>query len=295
MIISASRRTDIPAYFSKWFINRIRAGYCLVANPFNSKQVTEVSLLPADVDVIIFWTRNPAPLFPHLDELDDRGFRYYFQYTILGYPREIDRHGSRLAYSLERFCRLADRIGVGKVIWRYDPILLTERTGLAYHLEQFERIAEALRGCSQSAVISLYDEYAGHRLRMRRVEEQGYRLLDERSISEGERRRFFTTLASIARSNGMTLFSCAEPADLEGYGIRKGACIDAGYIERTFGIKVSDKKDPHQREACRCCVSKDIGAYGTCLMGCAYCYATPDFQRAVAQYQKHNPLNPSMI
>src|SRR5512139_3841787 len=110
MIISASRRTDIPAFYAPWFINRVRAGFCEVPNPFNRQQVSRISLSPEDVDVIVFWTRNPRSLFPYLDELERRGYRYYFQYTLLGYPLEIDNHGPPSIASLVTFRELAQRV-----------------------------------------------------------------------------------------------------------------------------------------------------------------------------------------
>ncbi len=122
MIISASRRTDIPAFYAEWFMQRIRAGYCTVPNPFNRGQVSTISLAPEDVDAIVFWTRFPRPLLPHLDELDRCGYRYYFQFTLLDYPRSLETHRPDVRQAVEAFRTLAERIGPERVIWRYDPI-----------------------------------------------------------------------------------------------------------------------------------------------------------------------------
>ena len=146
MIISASRRTDIPAFYAEWMVRRLREGYCTVPNPFNRNQVSRISLRPEDVDAIVFWTRNPRPLMPYLDELDSRGYRYYFQFTILGYPREIDPKSPPAATAVEAFCELAERLGPRRVIWRYDPIVFTGITPPAFHQENFQRLAESLRG-----------------------------------------------------------------------------------------------------------------------------------------------------
>ena len=146
MIISASRRTDIPAFYADWFINRVREGSCEVPNPFNPRQVATISLKPEDVDSIVFWTRSPRPLFRHLRELDGRGFFYYFQYTLLDYPAVIDSHTPPAWRALDTFRALADRIGPERVVWRYDPIVLSEITPPEYHLETFGRLAAALRG-----------------------------------------------------------------------------------------------------------------------------------------------------
>lgn len=127
MIISASRRTDIPAFYSEWFMNRIRAGYCTMVNPYNHKQVSYVSLCPEDVDVIVFWAKNPLPLMPQLQELDDRGLRYYFQYTLTGYQESMEPNLPRIDKEIDTFKKLANLIGPAKVIWRYDPVVLEAR------------------------------------------------------------------------------------------------------------------------------------------------------------------------
>ena len=160
MIVSASRRSDIPAFYAQWFINRIRGGYCTVPNPFNPRQVSRVSLLPEDLDVIVFWTRNPRPLFPYLDELDQRGCRYYFQYTLLGYPAQIDPHSPPRAAAISTFEELAVRIGPQRVIWRYDPLVFSKLTGADYDAENYARLAAALNGATQRSVVSLVDMYA---------------------------------------------------------------------------------------------------------------------------------------
>src|SRR5512135_950390 len=128
MIISASRRTDIPAFYSRWFMNRVRAGYCTVPNPFNANQVKRISLLPEEVDVIVFWTRNPRPLFPFLKELDVRGVRYYFQFTLLDNPRSIDPKTPPAESALQTFRALSEQVGPARVIWRYDPLVLSQIT-----------------------------------------------------------------------------------------------------------------------------------------------------------------------
>ena len=152
MIISASRRTDIPAFYAEWMARRLKEGYCTVANPYNRNQVTRISLTPEDVDAIAFWTRNPRPLMLYLDELDSRGYRYYFQFTILGYPREVDPKSPSAETAVEAFCDLAERLGPRRVIWRYDPILFTGMTSPAFHQENFQRLAESLRGHTRRVV-----------------------------------------------------------------------------------------------------------------------------------------------
>jgi hypothetical protein len=295
MIISASRRTDIPAFYAQWFMNRVRAGYCTVPNPFNPSQVTTISLRPEDVDVIVFWTRNPRPMFRHLEELDRRGYRYYFQYTLLDNPRLLDRKGPPVVASLDTFRELAGRIGPERVIWRYDPIVFSNLTDTRFHQETYARIARALRGHTYRSVISLLDMYRKLDKRLRALAGQGVEVVDYDGKPDQRFDELMHNLVDTAHENGMQLLSCAETRDLQVYGIRPGKCIDDDYIRDVFGLEVSHRKDPSQREACGCVVSRDIGMYETCLFGCQYCYATGSFERARLNYRAHDPHSPSLL
>jgi DNA repair photolyase len=273
VIISASRRTDLPAFHARWFMDRVRAGYCEVVNPYNSTQRSRIDLRPQEVEVIVFWTRNPAALLPHLSELDRRGYRYYFLFTLVDYPALLEPQAPPLEERLQSFRRLADRLGAGRVVWRYDPIVLSSLTDERFHLVRFRRLAAELRGFTHRAVVSLLDEYPKVRRRLKALEPQGLRLL---RLPEGDERLggLMERLAEEAREQGMEIQSCAEKRDLRAYGIAPGACIDPHLIQKLFGISVPARKDPSQRKACRCAVSRDIGAYDTCGYGCLYCYAS---------------------
>ena len=207
MIISASRRTDIPAFYSKWMVHRLREGYCTVANPFNRNHVSVISLLPEDVDVIVFWTRYPQPLMPYLAELDSRGYRYYFQHTILGYPREIDHKSRPGAAAVQTFCELSERLGPSRVIWRYDPIVFTGLTPPAFHRENFQRLAESLRGRTRRSVISIVDSYRKTESRMTALKGTPAAV---RPCHAGEFQSLMRELAEVARANGMDIVSCAR-------------------------------------------------------------------------------------
>jgi hypothetical protein len=287
MIISASRRTDLPAFYAEWLLERLRAGYCLVPNPYTPQQVSRLSLRPEDVDVIVFWTRNPGPLLSHLAELTGRGYRYYFQYTLLSNPPTLDPGASPVEARLAAFRTLAEAIGPERVIWRYDPVVLSTETDYAFHQAQYPRLASALRGYTQRCVISLLDEYRKAQKRM-----QGIRLLPQ--VGE-ELETLMQFLAGTARANGMDMVSCAEAINLQPCGIRPGKCVDDDYIRQVFGLEVIHTKDPAQRPACGCVASRDIGAYDTCLAGCRYCYATSSFKRAKANFQQHDPRSPMQI
>lgn len=291
-IISASRRTDIPAFYADWFVNRIRAGYCTVPNPFNPNQVARISLEPQDVDVIVFWTRNPRPLMRHLAELDARGYRYYFQHTLLDNPRPIEPHTPTLDASLATFRELAGRVGPERVIWRYDPIVWSNITGLEFHRQAYERIARALRGYTRRSVISLLDIYRKAEKRLGALAGQGIELA---APDQDDVEKLMRTLVEIAAANDIEITSCAEQIDLRPYGVRPGKCVDDEYIRRVFGLDVTHDKDPSQRAACGCVVSRDIGMYNSCLFGCAYCYATSGLAQATANHAQHQPDSPSLI
>jgi hypothetical protein len=292
MIISASRRTDIPAFYAEWIVRRLREGYCTVANPYNRNQVTWISLKPEDVDAIVFWTRNPRPLMRYLDELDSRGYRYYFQFTILGYPREIDAHSPPAATAVEAFRELAGRLGPSRMIWRYDPIVFTGLTPPAFHQENFRRLAESLRGHTRRVVVSIVDIYRKIEKRLKKLEGTPAALSP---CDVAEFGPLMQRLAELAGENGMEIVSCAEEVDLRPFGILPGKCVDDRVIAEAFGIEVTGTKDPTQRKACGCVVSRDIGMYESCLFGCRYCYATKSFDQAKVNYDSHDLESPSLL
>ncbi len=292
MIISASRRTDIPAFYAEWMVHRLSEGYCTVPNPLNRNQVSRISLRPEDVDAIVFWTRNPRPLMPYLEELDVRGYRYYFQFTLLGYPREIDHKSPAVATAIQAFHELSQRIGPRRVIWRYDPIVVTGITSPAFHRENFRRIAESLRGRTHRSVVSIVDMYRKTASRMRVLDGTPAAV---RPHDMGDTQSLMADLAELARANGMDIVSCAEQIDLRPFGIRPGKCVDDEVIAEAFGVDIPGKKDPAQRAACGCVVSRDIGMYESCLYGCQYCYATKSFDLARLNFEVHDPRSPSLL
>ncbi len=295
MIISASRRTDIPAFYHQWFMNRIRAGYCLVPNPFNPQQFSRIDLSPKNVEVIVFWTRNPKPLLSSLPELNERGYKYYFQFTIMNNPRFLDQNNIPWERASATFHELVQASGYRQVIWRYDPIVFSSATDMEFHLQQFAAIAERLSPAATRCVLSFMDRYAKNNPRLKTIErEQNIKIINFEDIPE-VKDKFLPEISQIAYKYGIRLFSCAESCDLSAYGIQHGKCIDDGYIKEVFNIEVNNQKDPGQREACGCVKSRDIGMYDTCLFGCQYCYATTSFARARENHRKHDPNSPCLI
>lgn len=292
MIISASRRTDIPAFYAEWFMNRLRAEHLLVRNPFNAKQVKRVSLAAADVDAIVFWTRNMGPLLPHLPEIDRLGYVYYVQYTITGYPRALERSVPHPTTAIETFQRLAGAIGAERVLWRYDPILLSSLTDLNEHRRLFAKIAAMLSGHTRRVTISYADFYRKTERNLKAVDGLVCRDLVTDPEALLDLARF---MADVAHAEGMEIQTCSERIDLADQGIGHGKCIDDVLIRRLFGRQVGSGKDCNQREECGCVKSLDIGSYDTCLHGCAYCYATAKKELAKRNAGRHDPLSPFLV
>lgn len=289
MIISASRRTDIPAFFADWFINRIKEGYVLNKNPFNANQIKKISLKPFDVDAIIFWTRNPKPLMKYLHELDLRELNYYFQYTITGYPRSIEKNVPNTYKAIETFTELSEKIGKEKVIWRYDPIILTDVLNIDEHLRLFEKIATSLENKTEKVVVSFADPYKKIQKKLEHMQYQ--------NILESKSKLFSLAqeLSNIARAKNLKIESCSEAIELKEYGIEHGKCIDDELLKRLFNYNLDAKKDKNQRKECGCVTSIDIGMYNTCSHGCEYCYATYSDTTVKNNLDIHNPNSPLLV
>lgn len=284
MILSASRRTDIPNYYSEWFINRVREGFLYVRNPMNARQVSRIDLSPEAVDCIVFWTKNPAQMIDKLGYLSD--YTYYFQFTLTGYGKDIEPHlPDKREELISTFRKLSEKTGKEKVIWRYDPILINKKCTAEYHLKAFEEIAGKLSGYTEKVIISFVDLYAKTQRNMRQLDIR--QMTNEEIVSLAEK------MAQIASRCNLIIETCAEKINLEQAGIRHGSCIDKKLIERLSGCKLRGEKDRNQRQECGCLESVDIGAYDTCLNGCKYCYANYNDDRVkekVKLYDEKSPL-----
>ena len=261
MILSASRRTDIPTYHGDWFMNRLREGYVLTRNPMNHSQIHRLPLSPDVVDCIVFWTKNAAPFLKHLDELDRMGYRYYFQHSLTPYEADMEPGLPPKDQLLEQVAALGRQIGPDRLVWRYDPILLTPRYTIDFHKTSFDRFCNTLAAVTDEVVISFIDLYA----RLRKTE--------LRACTTAVMAELAGSLAEIAGNYNMTIRACSEAMDLTPYGVQIGSCIDPRRVERVIGCPIFLDKAAGQRTHCGCCESVDIGAYNTCLNGCRYCYA----------------------
>lgn len=271
MILSVSRRTDIPSYYADWFYNRIREGFACVRNPFSPRQISRIPISPEAVDCIVFWTKNPAPMLSRLGELAD--YHYYFQFTLTGYGRDAEPGISdKRKVMIPVFQELSRIIGSDRVIWRYDPIFITPKYTEDYHVRAFSAIAGALKGYTNNVVISFIDLYKKTSRNM-----QGLQLS---SIKQEQMLRIAEKMALTAQHCGMEIVSCSQKVSLEAAGVKAGSCISRRQIEQILGCRLKGKKDRNQRAECGCLESMDIGAYHTCRSGCRYCYAV-DSQESV--------------
>lgn len=261
MIISASRRTDIPAFYTSWFMHRLQSGEVCVRNPMNHKQISRIFLSPESVDCIVFWTKDPYPLLSSLPGIDQLGYSYYFQFTLTPYGKDIEKKIRNKKDIADTFQQLGHLIGRERLLWRYDPIILNDEWDIARHIESFTQMCRQLHAFTSRITISFVDNYA--KLKTNRI----------RHISAEEMVYIGGSFADIARRFGLTISACCEKTDLTSCGISKACCIDRELIKRICGCKIHIPRDKNQRDGCGCASSVDIGVYNTCQNGCVYCYA----------------------
>lgn len=274
MILSASRRTDIPAFYPAWFMNRLREGYVLVPGIYAPNRLSRIILSPDTCDCIVFWSKNPAPLMPYLSEIDEFGYQYYFEFTLNAYESDIEKQVPPFSKRVDTFLRLSDAVSPQKVDWRYDPVLINSTYSVNWHIEQFAKLCEKLSGKTERCILSFFDSYAHLN--------GAFREPDIWEVHE-----IASRFSQIAEEVHLPLFTCAEKYDLSQYGIRHSACIDKAKIERIIGCPICAKKDANQREECCCIESVDIGSYNSCLHSCAYCYANTSNEKAAARAGRH--------
>ncbi len=285
MIISVSRRSDIPAFYSEWFFNRLKAGFVHVPNPFNSHLVREIPLNHEAVDCFVFWSKNPAPLITRIDEL--RNYAFYFQFTLNPYGIDVEPGFPDKNKLIETFVALSDRIGPHRLIWRYDPILFTPEYTLAWHLQNFANYCHRLANKTRKVVISFYDSY--------RCSAADCRNLHLETINDELMKSIAKGFSEVASSFGLQIESCSEAVDLQQFKIEHGRCIDDRIVAEILERPFVAKPDPNQRSHCGCAISTDIGVYSTCPAACRYCYANKGRGRVAVNIRRHNPAAPILI
>ncbi len=328
VIISASRSTDIPAFYSKWFFNRLAKGYCAWYNPFNQKKM----YISFDhCKVVVFWTKNPKPIIPYLHELDERGIHYYFQVTLNDYVKEgFEPCVSSVEERVETFKQLSRIVGADRVIWRFDPLIVTQSLTPRMLLTKIWHIGNMLKGYTNKLVFSFVDVKAYRKVQSNLVKETPFfskNDVETAELNENQRQEVIDGLVKIRQAwkdQGwdVALATCAEAFDYDSYGIEHNRCIDGELMERIFGDdkelvyylhtgklpepnlfgevpplpdKSVNLKDKGQRKVCGCMVSKDIGMYNTCRHLCVYCYANTSKELVIKNASKHNDENESII
>ena len=328
IIISASRSTDIPAFYAKWFLNRLAKGYCTWYNPFN-QQKTYISF--KNCRVVVFWTKNPEPIIPYLHELDKRNIHYYFQVTLNDYVKEgLEPNVPAVAARIETFKKLSDRIGKEKVIWRFDPLIITPTISPRELLGRIWSIGNQLKGYTDKLVFSFVDVKAYRKVQNNLVKET--QLFTKENVENAEANheqrieivKGLQTIRELWKKEGweIEMATCAEDLDLEAYGIQHNRCIDGELMKRIFADdkelvyylhtlkwpernlfnelpplpdKKKNVKDTGQRKICGCMVSKDIGMYNTCRHFCVYCYANTSKELVLRNVSKHQDCSESII
>lgn len=275
MILSASRRTDIPCYYSDWFINRLKAGYVITRNPMNNAMISKIPLSTEVIDCIVFWTKDSHNIMDKLPLIDKMGYDYYFQFTLTPYDNLIEKNLRDKQRIEETFIELSKAIGKQRVLWRYDPIILNQTLTIDFHKKQFIRMCEKLSNYTESVTISFVDLYPKLKTE----------LIRDITIAEIDELAHF--IGKVSKDYGIIPKACCEKRDLLNFGIQKASCIDIKTVEKICGYSMDIKRDNNQRQGCNCCESIDIGVYNTCLNGCVYCYANYSSAKAEKNNSSH--------
>lgn len=278
-VVSASRRTDIPAFYAEWFVNRLKAGMAYVRNPYSGKY-RRVSLLPEDVDAVVFWSKNYAPLLPRLGEVEKTSKSLFFHFTITG-CKELEPKVPGFREAIKDYVFLANRYSSGSVIWRFDPITLTEALPFEVHEERFVLCAELLKGHARECIISFTHPY---KKILKNFEAPGGRFLE---TTHEQKKGYAKRLSVLAKKYGIALSACCNDYLLSGE-VGKAGCIDGRALSALFN-KPLDRSPAGTRPECACTKSADIGAYDTCAHGCLYCYANSNTERAEGALRRHDP------
>ncbi len=312
VVVSASRSTDIPAFYSKWFINRLKAGYSVWVNPFNQKR----QLVKFDkTRLVVFWSKNPKPLIRILPEIDKLEINYYFQFTLNDYEAEgLEPNVPDLADRINTFRELSNRIGKGKVIWRFDPMILTKDLSISGLIKKVKKIGDMLHNYTNKLVFSFADiaAYRKVQINLRKAKIE-YLDFDEEKMKE-----LASELSMLNKGWDLELATCAESVSLEEFGIKHNKCIDDDLIAELFSNdkqlmefigrdqntlslfsektqKKKGLKDKGQRKLCGCINSKDIGQYNTCKHLCVYCYANNSANVVHKNSSRHHEVGESII
>ena len=280
MIINTGMRTDIPAFYSEWFMNRIRAGFVLVRNPYRPDQITRYELDPNVVDFLAFCTKNPEPMLKYLDEL--KAYHQYWFVTITPYGRDVEPNVPPKEKVMQDFITLSKTLGVDCVGRRYDPIFIDCTYTIERHISDFEQMCKTLSRYTKVCVISFIDIY----------EKVKQNFPQARTVTRQERITIGKNFAEIGRRYGITIKACAEGTELAPYGVDCNGCMTQQTFETAIGSHLNVPKRRSQRSECACVLGTDIGAYDTCGHLCRYCYANYNKENVRRNMRIHNPDSP---
>lgn len=284
MILNTGNRTDIPAYYSEWFYNRIKEGFVLARNPYYPSQVTKFSLDPEVVDVLVFCTKNPAPMLTRLSEIDH--FNQYWMVTITPYGQDVEPFVPSVEKVMESFKTLSRKVGIRAISWRYDPIFISESYSCQWHIETFARMVENLAGYTDNCIISFIDLYEKTKRNFPGV----------RAVSKAEQEQLVKAFVEIGERFGIRIKTCAENPELAKLGADVSGCLTEQVLERALGCSMEVPKTAiGARAECACLLGNDIGMYNTCGHGCKYCYANYDMEIVRENMKRHNPKSPLLI
>ena len=283
MIINTGCRTDIPAFYAKWLMNRIREGYVLVRNPYNPNQVTKYNLSPEVVDCLAFCTKNPEPMLTYLDELDK--YKQYWFVTITPYGKDIEPNVPDKKKIMESFKKLSNHIGVDAIGWRYDPIFIGDGFDVNKHVECFEKMAKELKGYTHNCTISFLDLYE-------KVKRNAPNINPPTKQEQIEIAKAFS---KIGKENNMVIHACCEKTYLSKYGLQCNGCMSQEIVEKAINNTLQPPKRKNLRQECNCLMGNDIGAYNTCGHLCKYCYANANKQFVIENMKKHDDNSPFLI
>lgn len=284
MILNTGSRTDIPAYYSKWFMNRVREGFVLVRNPFDACHVTRYETNPEIVDILAFCTKNPAPMLQHLEELK-KNYRMIWHVTITPYGKDIEPNVPDKHHMLQVFQSLSRAIGKDACFWRYDPVFISDKYSIAYHMRAFETMCSALEGFVSIVVVSFIDLYEKTKRNFPEVHEVS--LSDQETLAQ-----YFQQTAS---RHGMKVHVCMENASLSRFGVDTSGCFTQQLLERATHVTLNPPFMQRARPGCACLLSADIGAYNTCGHFCRYCYANYDKETVMRNMSLHDANSPLLI
>lgn len=283
MVLNTGSRTDIPAFYSDWFYNRIKEGYVLSRNPYYPVQITKYLLNPEVVDVMVFCTKNPSPMLERLSML--KAFDTFWFVTITPYGKEIEPYVPPKESIIRYFQELSGKIGKERISWRYDPIFISDRYSTDYHIEQFGQMAEKLSGYTEQCVVSFIDIY----------EKTKRNFGEAHSVTKRDQEKLINAFSIIAKKRGLQIHLCCENAELARENVDADGCMSKAVLEKALGLRLNVPKKKAARNECSCLLGADIGAYNTCLHDCLYCYANYDRETVLKNWRLHNPFSPLLI